>query len=304
MARTNPRVQNFPNLWQLACAIQKVMERPGVLEVWRNRVLEWSKKQLAHHKLSEWPVSVNGEVPEVEVEREHWLTPGDMIPLPIALTIEGKYAVMAAVYDFATGEHDGIEIIKPKNDSNDWIPFLVLKVSIENMGDIPDVDRDRWFSCLQNVQSDLKLPTPESEAEQSPNLSPGSIRETYEQAESEVPVSSTNTHASHGKGDADAKLRAALTKYHGYSNAAVTKTDPIGGNELGRLAGNVSKGSVTNFWKRHFGEDGIKAYRRACLFDGGSGLRKKLQILNGDYSARKLDHDLAAAYQEGALTAE
>lgn len=112
-------------------------------------------------------------------------------------------------------------------------------------------------------------------------------------------------HRSHGKGDAEDQLIAALTKHHKYSNGFIENYTPIGGNQLARLAGNVSNASVTALWKKHFNsKDGIKAYKRACTFGGGKELLRTLRLMNNDYSAKILNQELADAYQEGALGME
>ena len=78
------------------------------------------------------------------------------------------------------------------------------------------------------------------------------------------------------KGEADAKLIAALTRWHKYKNGHCNKMDPVGNNELARLA-DVSIGSATNFFKRHF--ECHKKYKIQCQ---NKSIPKAMEILNSE----------------------
>ena len=81
------------------------------------------------------------------------------------------------------------------------------------------------------------------------------------------------------RGDAKNKLIAALTKHHDYSNGSCLNLEPIGNNQLARLA-DVSTGSASNFFRDNFG--GIKKYEAICREP--SRLGKSLKALNNEYS--------------------
>lgn len=115
---------------------------------------------------------------------------------------------------------------------------------------------------------------------------------------------------SHGKGDAEAKIRAALLHHHGYDNGLVSNYQPVGVRPLARLASkptlNVSSGSVTNFMNRTFSRDGKSeghnAYRGLCIIDKGAGLCIALKLLAGEMPPRELRQCLVEQFRAGALS--
>ena len=86
------------------------------------------------------------------------------------------------------------------------------------------------------------------------------------------------------RGEAEAKLIAALTKHHQYAEGGCMKWDPIGSNVLAEKA-KVGKGSANRFFNKWFGsakeaKDGYRNYRIAC--NGKDKLIAILKSMNGD----------------------
>jgi hypothetical protein len=92
----------------------------------------------------------------------------------------------------------------------------------------------------------------------------------------------TSQHRNSTPGSADAKIVAALCLHHKYEKGSCMNMEPIVGNKLATDA-EVATGSVTAFWKRHFGtgdRDGsYEEYRRACNNDT---IPIKLAVLSGE----------------------
>lgn len=84
---------------------------------------------------------------------------------------------------------------------------------------------------------------------------------------------------SHNQDDAKDKLIAALTKHHKYADGSCLNTEPIGNNELARLA-EVSNGTVSKFFKDKF--EGYTNYKQYCR--NTSTLIASLKLLNDEYS--------------------
>jgi hypothetical protein len=85
------------------------------------------------------------------------------------------------------------------------------------------------------------------------------------------------------RGEARAKIIAALTEHHHYSHGGCLKQEPIGVNELARAA-EVSASSTSGFFNSEF--KGYKKYRVVCRDPGR--LADSLKALNGEFSP----HDL------------
>ena len=85
------------------------------------------------------------------------------------------------------------------------------------------------------------------------------------------------------RGDGRAKMVAALTKYHEYSDESCLNQAPIGVGKLAKLA-NVSKSTASSFFTAQFG--GWKQYRATCQ-DTGS-LIGALKTLNGEFTPLEL----------------
>jgi hypothetical protein len=85
------------------------------------------------------------------------------------------------------------------------------------------------------------------------------------------------------KGEAQEKLKAALTKHHKYQDGGCLNLEPIGSNELGRQA-DVSKNSASRFFKTKF--KGHTAYKRLCKDQ--SALAASLKSLNEGFAPWEL----------------
>ncbi len=85
------------------------------------------------------------------------------------------------------------------------------------------------------------------------------------------------------RGEAQKAILAALTTHHKYSNGRCEVTEPIGVNELGRLAGQHKGSSASNYLKTNFnGKDG---YIREC---NNGAIHSTIAMLNGELTATKL----------------
>lgn len=85
------------------------------------------------------------------------------------------------------------------------------------------------------------------------------------------------------RGEGRAKLIAALTKHHQYADGSRLHAEPIGNNELARLA-EVDQATASAFFKKAF--KGHAQYKAMCA-DAGS-LIAALKLLNGEYAPHLL----------------
>lgn len=104
------------------------------------------------------------------------------------------------------------------------------------------------------------------------------------------PTSTPRAKKSTKRGDADAKLVAALTAHHKYHNGSVGHLEYIGSNALARKA-DVAKRSAHRFFENRF--EGHDKYQRMCK--DAHSLAAALKAINGEfqpfefYSARSPD---------------
>ena len=80
-------------------------------------------------------------------------------------------------------------------------------------------------------------------------------------------------------GDAQAKMIAVLTKHHRYGEDGCLNQEPIGNNELARLAG-VDKATASAFFEQRF--KGHGKYKAMCAYD--DKLVVGLKLLNGEFA--------------------
>jgi hypothetical protein len=85
------------------------------------------------------------------------------------------------------------------------------------------------------------------------------------------------------RGEARAKIIAALTKHHQYADGGCLSSDPIGVSALARMA-DVRKSSVSEFFQKAF--DGHAAYKVLCRDVGR--LVDSIKSLRGEFSPRDL----------------
>ena len=90
------------------------------------------------------------------------------------------------------------------------------------------------------------------------------------------------------RGEGRAKLIGALTKHHQYADGSCLNLEPIGNNELARLA-EVSESTASAFFNNEFnqGETGGHTVYRALCRDPGR-LADSLKVLNGEFSPHHL----------------
>jgi hypothetical protein len=85
------------------------------------------------------------------------------------------------------------------------------------------------------------------------------------------------------RGEGRAKLIAALTKHHQYADGGCLNLEPIGNNELARLA-EVAKRTASAFFDKEF--QGHAKYKALCADSGR--LVAALKLLNGEYAPHLL----------------
>lgn len=102
-------------------------------------------------------------------------------------------------------------------------------------------------------------------------------------AESEVAAPKSKQKRSTVRGEAEAKIIAALTQHHQYADGSCLNLEPIGNNELARLV-KVSPSTVSEFFKKQFG--GRQQYQAACC--DKSSLIAALKLLNKEFSPHQL----------------
>lgn len=98
-----------------------------------------------------------------------------------------------------------------------------------------------------------------------------------------LPSRTVSTNKSTSPRDAEAKLIAALTHHHRYANEGCLNQEPIGNNQLARLA-KVSPSTASAFFQKQF--KGYAKYRAACSHP--AGLLPALKLLNQDYTPHLL----------------
>jgi len=95
--------------------------------------------------------------------------------------------------------------------------------------------------------------------------------------------SPTKTKRSTERGEGRAKLIAALTKHHKYADGSCLNLEPVGNNELARLA-EVSESTASAFFNKQFG--GHTKYRAMC--SDATRLIAALKLLNQEFSPHHL----------------
>lgn len=85
------------------------------------------------------------------------------------------------------------------------------------------------------------------------------------------------------RGEGQAKLIAGLTKHHEYADGSCLNLEPVGNNELARLA-KVSESTASAFFKKRFG--GRTKYRAIC--SDASRLIAAIKLLNQEFSPHHL----------------
>lgn len=107
--------------------------------------------------------------------------------------------------------------------------------------------------------------------------------------------SRTRAKKSTNRGDGQAKLVGALKLHHQYANKSCLNLEPIGNNELARLA-EVDRSTASAFMKKHFG--GHDKYRWICVNDSAR-LSAMICVLSGDAERKGLSYFGRNPHDEG-----
>jgi hypothetical protein len=99
------------------------------------------------------------------------------------------------------------------------------------------------------------------------------------------PSGSNKRKRSTERGEARAKLVAALTRHHQYADGGCLNQEPIGNNELARKA-RVAESTASGFFEKEF--EGWATYRAVC--NDLHRLLAALRLLNGEVSPRHLQY--------------
>ena len=85
------------------------------------------------------------------------------------------------------------------------------------------------------------------------------------------------------RGEAKAKLISALTAHHKYADGGCLNHEPVGNNELARLA-EVDKATASTFFTDQF--NGHGQYKIFC--EDATALVAALKLLNGEFAPHEL----------------
>jgi hypothetical protein len=124
-------------------------------------------------------------------------------------------------------------------------------------------------------------PTPETERLASRNVVPSGRTDGTNRADQESESGNSNSNPRHLKGGAQAKLEGALLTHHGYFDGGCKTFKPIKPSKLVSDLG-VGKATVSDFFKKAFGENRYDDYVAACR--DRTRLCAKLKIMARDYT--------------------
>jgi hypothetical protein len=300
-----------PSICQtIAKRVARLLRKYGALNHWREMVRaaftefmerlrgerHWSEQRAAHYK-TVWERIQKGESEPNEPPAEGWIKEfghvhlDGVFPLPTLLTWvppelsdanmlranlplplpEGEQLSLASCYTVLAAIHDatlkGVEYINPWKAAKETMPpaFGAWYYGLPNKArELPASDAASLLVILERVEEHLQNRVAVKGA-------------TETAANPKLPKRSTR------RGDANAKIVSALTKHHQYADGGCLNPEPIGSNELARLA-EVAKRSTSKFFKDKF--KGYDKYRVVCRDTGR--LADSLKTLNGDFSP----HDL------------
>ncbi|MEW4452750.1 hypothetical protein AB1L30_08750 [Bremerella sp. JC817] len=94
--------------------------------------------------------------------------------------------------------------------------------------------------------------------------------------------------------DAELRLIAALTNYHGYENGGISTFEPVGCRKLGKLAG-VSRTAAYKFFRKYF--DGHDRYKLQC--NQPEKLTASMKLFNLEFSPKDFNSARTPADLEG-----
>lgn len=130
-------------------------------------------------------------------------------------------------------------------------------------------DAEHLIDIIRDEASDTS-PNPQVESPAQPTPAPAAPK----------------TKRSTERGEGQAKLIAALTEHHKYADGSCLNVEPIGNNELARLA-QVSESTASAFFKKEF--KGHTKYRAIC--GDARHLVVALKLLNQEFSPHQLYGD-------------
>ena len=148
------------HLWEVAYKVNDLFMTAE--EQWRDQITEWTKQQidtlpsLQPHE---------DELPADDDEDAVGRPAGEYAPLPLTLTTPEKYAILAAVHDFAADaqtERIGAYDEEQLDSFKEGVPYTVLVLAV---GNLPETDADRLMVILDDVRSDLNVALTEAEYE-------------------------------------------------------------------------------------------------------------------------------------------
>ena len=241
-----------PHLAGLAKRIAEAIKLPKVCEAIREGSLQWTK---ATGKATALRRRETGEVGT-----------DYPIPLPDMASEEVRCAALAAIHDhFPTDQKLGPQS-DPEKDCGgnahehfaDYATGYLPSIGYISRGYGQDDARRLSDYVDELIQLHAREEPPHGEP--SPNT-----------------VGTKKPKRSTQRGEAEAKLIAALTKHHQYADGGCLNVDPVNNNQLARLA-HVSKGTSSSFFHKQF--SGHDQYKVLCRNE--TMLAFALKMLNGE----------------------
>jgi hypothetical protein len=136
------------------------------------------------------------------------------------------------------------------------------------------------YHFRQSLKGPSQPPRSSPLCPQSSDNRPSERQDDQQATESKTAESAkTKTKRSTEKGEGQRKLIAALTKYHQYADGSCLNLEPIGNNELARLA-EVEESTASDFFKKEF--QGHAQYKAFCRRDK-AGLIAAIKQLNKEF---------------------
>ncbi|MCC7086402.1 MAG: hypothetical protein IT427_15485 [Pirellulales bacterium] len=191
-----------------------------------------------------------------------------VIPVPfshVALTYDERLALLAAIYDSLVVWSERIDpwrelpSLPLLGDDRSVLDEhrLALRYGVLMSDRVPEL-RNHWAT----YQGEVKLLVDEAEAA----------------SDTSTPI---KPKRSTERGEGRVKLIAALTRHHRYADGGCLNLEPIGNNELARLAG-VAKRTASAFFTHQF--QGHAKYRMLCC--NLPRLVAAMKALNGEFQPR------------------
>jgi hypothetical protein len=162
----------------------------------------------------------------------------------------------------------------------DWVVLPDEDVETVILSDARKWARENWDKVVTVVQkqSMLRMGTPPRREDEESEAVERLLAEALDREETTSKTKTpTKTKRSTEQGEGRAKLIAVLTKHHKYGDGGCLNWEPVGNNELARLAG-VSRSTASEFFREQFGS--YSKYRTFCRNE--TKLIGSLQQLNGE----------------------